>query len=125
MDELITLWERTLGNPPSEQQFVIWTESHDAGVVRQAILKTATKNQTMGGLMSTDHKIRFASKVMLTWSAQRKENAANKVRLSEEFGGRTPILFVLDDGGDGLFSGHRIDVGAEGSNPTKAGSLVE
>jgi hypothetical protein len=84
MRELRTLWERTLGTPPADQQFVIWAESHDADIVRQAILKTATKNLTMGGTMSADHKVRFASKVMLTGSAQRKENAANKERLSQE-----------------------------------------
>jgi hypothetical protein len=26
MKELITLWERTLGTPPSEIQFIIWVE---------------------------------------------------------------------------------------------------
>jgi hypothetical protein len=88
MRQLINLWERTLGTPPSEQQFVIWSESHDAKIVRQAILKTATKNQQMGGTMSEDHKIRFASKVMLTLSAQREENAANRECLRQEFEGQ-------------------------------------
>ena len=62
MCQLIHLWERTLGTPPAEQQFVIWSESHASDIVRQAILKTATKNQTMGGTMSDDHRIRFASR---------------------------------------------------------------
>lgn len=84
MLELINLWTRVLGTPPSEQQFVIWTESHSADVVRQGILKAAMKNQTMGGQMSDDHKIRFASKVMITLSAQKEEHAANKIRLAAE-----------------------------------------
>jgi hypothetical protein len=88
MRQLINLWERTLGSPPAEQQFVIWSESHAANIVRQAILKTATKNQTMGGTMSEDHKIRFASKVMLTLSARREEHAANRERLQQEFEGQ-------------------------------------
>ena len=88
MRELINLWGRTLGPSPAEQQFVIWSESHAATIVRQAILKTATKNQTMGGTMSEDHKIRFASKVMLTLSAQREEHAANRERLRQEFEGQ-------------------------------------
>ena len=85
MHQLTSLWERTLGTLPAEQQFVIWSESHAANIVRQAILKTATKNQTMGGTMSQDHKIRFASKVMLTLSAQREEHAANREKLHQEF----------------------------------------
>lgn len=88
MHELINLWERTLGTLPADQQFVIWSEIHAADIVRQAILKTATKNQTMGGTMSEDHKIRFASKVMLTLSAQREEHAANREKLCQDFEGQ-------------------------------------
>jgi len=87
MHQLISLWERTLGTPPSEQQFVIWSESHAANIVRQSILKTATRNQTAGGTMSDDHKIRFASKVMITLSGQREEHAANREKLRQEFEG--------------------------------------
>jgi hypothetical protein len=83
--ELISLWQRTLGTPPSDAQFVIWTESHPSDIVRSAILKTASKNQMLGGTMSPDHKIRFASKVMLTLSAQRKEHAVNRAKLAQEF----------------------------------------
>ena len=88
MRQLINLWERTLGTSPAEQQFVIWSESHAADIVRQAILKTATKNQSIGGSMSEDHKIRFASKVMLTLSAQREEHAANREKLRQDFEGQ-------------------------------------
>jgi len=85
MRELITLWERTLGTPPAKQQFVIWTESHTADVVRRAILKTATKNQTLGGRMTQDHRVRFASRVMLTLSSQTDEHRLNREKLNQEF----------------------------------------
>ncbi len=85
MRQLINLWERTLGTPPSEQQFVIWSESHTPDIVRQAILKTATKSQIMAGTMSDSHKVRFASKVMITLSAQREDHAANREKLGQEF----------------------------------------
>lgn len=84
MHELIELWSKVLGVPPSERQFLIWLETHSSDVVRHGILKAAMKNQQMGGSMTEDHKIRFASKVMLTASAQRKENAANRERLKAE-----------------------------------------
>jgi hypothetical protein len=84
MRELIELWKRTLGEPPAEQQFVIWTESYKADIVRRAILKTATKNQTLGGMMSQDHRIRFASKCMITLAEQAAEHAANRARLQAE-----------------------------------------
>jgi hypothetical protein len=88
MRELITLWERTLGTLPSEQQFAIWSELHTQDIIRRAVLKTAIKNQTMGGTMSSDHKFRFASRVMMTLSAQREANVQNRQRLAEEFGHR-------------------------------------
>jgi hypothetical protein len=84
MQQLITLWERTLGTPPADDQFVIWLESHESDIVRRAILKTAIKNKTLGG-MSQDHKVRFASKVMLTRVALRKENAVKHEKVREEF----------------------------------------
>jgi hypothetical protein len=87
MLELKSLWERTLGPSPTELQFAIWSESHPVDIVRRAILKTAAKNQQMSGAMSLDHKVRFASKVMLTLAAQREQNAANRARLREEFEG--------------------------------------
>jgi hypothetical protein len=87
MRELMTLWERTLGTPPADEQFVIWTESHTADIVRRAILKTATKNQTLGGRMTQDHRVRFASRVMLTLSAQQDEHRANREKLRQEFEG--------------------------------------
>ena len=88
MNNLIDLWAKVLGQPPSEQQFLIWMESHPSDVVRYGILRTATKNQMMGGSMSQDHRIRFASKVMLTLSALRQENATNREKLRQEFEGQ-------------------------------------
>jgi hypothetical protein len=87
MRELMTLWERTLGTPPSEIQFVVWVESYDPEIVRRAILKTAQKNLSVNGTMSENHKIRFASKVMSTASAQKDEHAENREKLRQEFGG--------------------------------------
>ena len=94
MRELINLWHRTLGNPPPEQQFIIWTESHEADIVRKAILKTATKNQTLSGMMSQDHRIKFASKCMITMSANREQHAANRERLRQEFERREAVAGV-------------------------------
>ena len=88
MRELISLWEKTLGTPPSETQFIVWMESHDLKIVRRAILKTAAKNLSVGAMMTTDHKVRFASKVMSTASALQEENAANREKLRQEFEGQ-------------------------------------
>ena len=85
MRELINLWQRTLGDPPNDRQFEIWAASHTEDIIRRAILKTATKNQTMGGTMSDDHRIRFASKVMITLTTQKTEHAANREKLNAEF----------------------------------------
>jgi hypothetical protein len=85
LTELVTLWERTLGAPPNEQQFAIWTELHSQDTVRRAILKTAIKNQQLNGTMSPDHKFRFASRVMMTLSEQAARNAINRARLRQEF----------------------------------------
>lgn len=103
LTELMTLWQRTLGTPPNEQQLAIWTELHSQDAVRRAILKTAIKNQQLNGTMSSDHKFRFASRVMMTLTEQAARNAANTARLGEEFG------WAKVEGGDGLWLGHRID----------------
>ena len=70
-DELKTLWAKTLGELPDDEQFYLWTNLHTAEVVRQAILKTAGKNLQLGKTMAAEHKVRFASKVMLTLSDRR------------------------------------------------------
>jgi hypothetical protein len=88
MNELKALWGRLLGRIPSDQQFDFWSALHSPEVIRQGILKTTQKNLSVGGTMSEDHKTRFASKVMLTLSAQREENVANSEKLSQEFEGQ-------------------------------------
>jgi hypothetical protein len=85
MRELIELWEKVLGTPPSEKQFVIWSESHAPDVIRHGILKASVKNQQMGGTMSLDHAIRFASKCMLTLGASREETTRQHALIREEF----------------------------------------
>lgn len=84
LPELMTLWERTLGTLPNEQQFAIWTELHSQDTVRRAILKTAIKNQQLNGTMSPDHKFRFASRVMMTLTEQAANNAANRARNEQQ-----------------------------------------
>jgi hypothetical protein len=37
--------------------------------------------------MTEDHRVRFASRVMLTLSSQKEEHTANRERLREEFEG--------------------------------------
>ena len=64
--DLISLWQRVLGIPPSKEQFEIWVELHSLETIKHGILKTAVKNQNRGGTMSHDHRERFASKVMST-----------------------------------------------------------
>jgi hypothetical protein len=67
MTELIELWRKTLtGDSPPEQQFAVWLATYDPDVVRRGILKTASKDLSIGQTMTLDHKIRFASKVMST-----------------------------------------------------------
>lgn len=81
MRELINLWSKLLGPPPTEEQFTLWAELHNPEIVRQAILKTAAKDLSLGKTMSPDYKIRFASKVMLTATERNAVNAANRARL--------------------------------------------
>jgi hypothetical protein len=86
MRQLIELWEKLLGAPPVDEQFTVWTALHTAEVVRQAILKTAAKDLSLGRTMSLEYKTRFASKVMLTQTERNVVHAANRERLREEFG---------------------------------------
>lgn len=86
MRELKELWEKMLGKPPADDQFTVWMAMHTLDVVRQAILKTAAKNLSLGRTMSPDYKIRFASKVMLTQTERSTVHAANREKLQQEFG---------------------------------------
>jgi hypothetical protein len=87
MNEFIELWKRTLGEPPNETQFAIWQALHTPEVIKRGILKTAIKAQLLNGCMSTDHKLRFASKVMSTLTDANAQHARNRERLRDEFGG--------------------------------------
>jgi hypothetical protein len=63
---LRNLWQRVLGDSPVLEQFEVWATLHSPGAMKHGIMKTAIKNIQMGGQMSQDHKVRFASKVMQT-----------------------------------------------------------
>jgi hypothetical protein len=64
--ELMELWDRILGDPPLIQQFELWACMHSPETMKRGITKTAMKNLQLNGLMSQDHRVRFASKVMQT-----------------------------------------------------------
>ena len=76
-----------LGTPPADEQFTVWRGLHTDEVVRQAILKTAAKDLSLGKTMSLDYKIRFASKVMITQTERNADHALNRDRLRAEFDG--------------------------------------
>lgn len=78
------LWEQTLGAPPMPEQFGLWSALHTEEVVRQSILRTARKNIELNGTMTQEHKVKFASKVMLTQTARNAANAANRAALAAE-----------------------------------------
>jgi hypothetical protein len=82
------LWESTLGTAPAREQFAIWAALHSQVVIRQGILKTAMRNQSMNGAMDSDHRLRYASRVMLTLTAQAAEHAANREKVRQEFDGK-------------------------------------
>jgi hypothetical protein len=65
-EALREMWPRVLGHPPMLQQFELWACMHSPETMKRGITKTAMKNLQMGGTMSQDHKVRFASKVMQT-----------------------------------------------------------
>jgi len=93
LTQLIQLWKSTMGNPPSPEQFAIWGALHSPEVIRKAIVKTAVRSQTMNGRMEQDHRLRFASKVMMSLTEQYSQNAQNQDRLRQEF---TPNSRVLE-----------------------------
>ncbi len=67
LTDLKSLWLAVLGEPiPPDNQFLTWLELHGLTTAKIGIAKASAKNLSLGGTMSYDHKIRFASKVMLT-----------------------------------------------------------
>ena len=88
MSELIELWRRTIGEPPTLRQFEVWGALHTDDIIRRGILKTATKNLSLSVPMSPNHLIRFASKVMTTATDQIAANARNREALNQEMEGQ-------------------------------------
>lgn len=88
MNELIELWKRTLGEPPTEAQFAIWEGLHTPEVMKRAILRTLTK----AGLTSTERQsLRLR---------RRRRNIPSSLRLSQEkCGAGVPLGLVLKPSG--------------------------
>jgi hypothetical protein len=78
------LWAKMLATPPADDQFGLWAEMHTNEVIREAILKTAAKNMSLGKTMDQNYKVRFASKVMLAQSERNASNAKNRELLHEQ-----------------------------------------
>jgi hypothetical protein len=82
ISELKDLWQRLLGDIPNDTQFQLWISLHSIETVRHGILKTSVKNQSSGGRMSADHKVRFASAVMNGYAQQKATNINIRRRLA-------------------------------------------
>ena len=66
LTDLKTFWASVLGEPlPSDANFAVWAELHTYETIHHGILKTGMKNLSLNETMSQDHKVRFASKVMI------------------------------------------------------------
>src|SRR5947209_15502195 len=87
LTELIKLWERLIGTAPSQQQFEIWMAQFDFEITKQGILKTAMKNMSLDGLMTAEHRVRFASKCMIVHAQRDIEHAANRAAIAKEMEG--------------------------------------
>jgi hypothetical protein len=83
-DELIQLWEQVMGSPPDPEQFAIWQGLHSVDIIRRSILRTAIKNQKVGGMMPQDYRIRYASKTMPMTLDRDAEHQENRRRLAQE-----------------------------------------
>ena len=65
LQSLEQLWATTVPTQvPAREQWVLWLGMHDEGTLRYAVNETAMKAFRMGGRMSQDHAIRYASKCM-------------------------------------------------------------
>jgi hypothetical protein len=94
--ELQELWRALFRTePPPEQQWVIWSNLHDEGIVRDGLLQLAVKHRKMAGTMTADHMIRFCSAVMNRLTSERNE-AINK--LKKPFLGRAVDTAVIVTG---------------------------
>lgn len=64
MNSFTELWKELMtGSAPSESQFRIWLSIHAPDVLREAIIRTATKNAKMDGKMDLNYRVRFCSRV--------------------------------------------------------------
>ena len=81
------LWRSTLGCPPMLEQFGLWAALHTEDVIKKGILRTARKNIELGGAMSQEYRVRFASRVMLVQSQRDAEHSENRSRLAAEMEG--------------------------------------
>jgi hypothetical protein len=76
LNDLKKLWEQFLGEVPKDIQFQLWLNMHTFEVVRRGILVAAEKNLAMKGAMTFDHKLRFASSVMNSRTAEKQARTA-------------------------------------------------
>jgi hypothetical protein len=83
--ELKALWLAVLGEPiPSDNQFLTWLALHGLATAKIGIAKASAKHLSLGGTMSENHKIRFASKVMLTKTNDpQKASSLAKARIGQ------------------------------------------
>lgn len=64
MNSLIELWQQLMNDSgPGEPQFRLWLTIHTPEVLREAIIRTATKNAKLNGNMDREYRIRFCSRV--------------------------------------------------------------
>ena len=90
MSELKILWGKLLGTIPGDAQFDFWAAVHSPETIHHGILKTAQKNLSTGSTMTDDHKVRFASRVMLSSTEQSlngKKSAAQPTQSAGVNGG--------------------------------------
>jgi hypothetical protein len=79
-DELKVLWKALFRtNPPDESQWDIWARMHDAETIREGLLGLAIKDRKLGGEMTMDYRIRFASSLMNS-ATRAKREALNKLK---------------------------------------------
>jgi hypothetical protein len=77
INELSELWRAVFRTEtPNQQQWIVWTNLHDADIVREGLLQLAVKHRKAGGTMTQDHMIRFASAVMNRLRIERRSALA-------------------------------------------------
>jgi hypothetical protein len=64
MNIFIELWQQLMsGSTPPESQFRLWFSIHSPEILREAIIRTATKNAKLNGNMDSDYRVKFCSRV--------------------------------------------------------------